>query len=138
MDLSQPAAHSGPQIRYIIIKSRTPRLIKQNWRLGSLEGKTFDNLCGELALLIRRPHIQRIDFELWSEMIEYNDSVDREHPADFDTMREDFREEMMGDMEENGTMRFEIRLEPDGGLQNELEPETPTNSKREDMKPFNF
>ena len=133
---SQSTASSTPLIRYYIIKSRRPKLSRQPWRAGSLEGKTFDQLCDEVASLIGRTNIHRLNFELTTSTGQYDDTVSRDEPYNFDAVREDLKEEITRDMEENETTMFEVSLEPDPGVHGGLKPETPTMSRRKDITPF--
>ena len=101
------------QIRYTIIKSRIPTLIKQNWRTNGLSGKTFEELCEEIAQIMGQRRVHRVHFQLLLQEVRFDYVVDRDEPEEFDEMRDIFTEEIKQDMRLNNNMRFEISLEPD-------------------------
>ena len=62
--LNRPATKQNIQMRYSIIKSRTPLLSKRYWENGALQNKTVDILFAEISNLIGRPSIERMSFQL--------------------------------------------------------------------------
>ena len=130
--LSQDAATAGPDVLYMLIKSRRPRLVKQLWKKSTL-AIPFHQLCDDVASEIDRAHVQRVDFKLSSDHLEIPHSVDREHSAQFDIMRDIFWNAMLDDMVTNGNTKFEIQLEPDAA-QSVPDLATPEKCRRDELK----
>ena len=111
--LNRPAAKPSIQVRFSIIKSRTPKLSKRYWENGALHNKTVDTLFAEISTLVGRRGIERISFQLKAEGSESEYVVARGDETTFADMRVAFSEEIKADKRATGNTRFEIWVEPD-------------------------
>lgn len=100
-------------IRYSIIASRMPRLIKRNWPIKSLCGKTVRNLFEEVSKFTSKPDIQRIVFTLNLSQADSEYTIGKDDHRTFEAMKDDFADDIMADWKENGITKFSIWLEPD-------------------------
>ena len=100
-------------IRYSIIASRIPRLVKRNWPIQSLSGKTVGNLFEEVSKFTSKPDIQRIVFTLNLLQADSEYTIQKDDHRTFDAMKDDFADDIMADWRENGITKFSIWLEPD-------------------------
>ena len=100
-------------IRYSIIASRNPRLVKRNWPIQSLSGKTVRNLFEEVSKFTSKPDIQRIVFTLNLSQADSEYTIQRDDHRTFEAMKDDFADDIMADWRENGITKFSIWLEPD-------------------------
>ena len=100
-------------IRYSIIASRFPRLVKRNWPIRSLSGKTVRNLFEEVAKFTSKPNIQRIVFTLNLSQADSEYTIKKDDQRTFEAMKDDFADDIMADWRENGVTKFSIWLEPD-------------------------
>ena len=100
-------------IRYSIIASRVPRLVKRNWPIRSLSGKTVRTLFEEVAKFTSKPNIQRIVFTLNLSQADSEYTIQKDDQRTFEAMKDDFADDIMADWRENGITKFSIWLEPD-------------------------
>ena len=100
-------------IRYSIIASRIPRLVKRNWPIRSLGGKTVRNLFEEVSKFTSKPDIQRIVFILNLSQADSEYTIQKDDHRTFEAMKGDFADDIMADWKENGIAKFSIWLEPD-------------------------
>ena len=111
-----PAPHTstpGIEIRYSIIASRTPRLVKRNWAIQSLSGMTIHTLFEEVAKAASKANVLRIDFRLNLSQADSEYTVRRDDAKTFEAMKDEFADDVMSDWQENGNTKFSIWLEPD-------------------------
>ena len=101
------------EIRYSIIASRIPRLVKRHWRIRSLSGKTVRNLFEEVSNITSKPDIQRIDFRLNLSQADSEYTIRKDDHHTFEAMKDEFADDIMTDWKENGITKFIIWLEPD-------------------------
>ena len=100
-------------IRYSIIASRIPRLVKRHWPIRSLSGKTVRNLFDEVSDFTSKSDIQRILFRLNLSQADSEYTIQKDDHRTFEAMKDDFADDIMADRKENGTIKFSIWLEPD-------------------------
>ena len=100
-------------IRYSIIASRIPRLVKRNWPIQSLSGKTVGNLFEEVSKFTSKPDIQRIVFTLNLSQADSEYTIQKDDHRTFEAMKDDFADDITADWRENGIIKFSIWLEPD-------------------------
>ena len=111
-----PALHTstpGIEIRYSIIASRAPRLVKRNWAIQSLSGMTIHTLFEEVAKAASKTNVLRIDFRLNLSQADSEYMIRRDDAKTFEAMKDDFADDVMNDWQENGNTKFSIWLEPD-------------------------
>ena len=111
-----PAPHTsapGIEIRYSIIASRTPRLVKRNWAIQSLSGMTIHTLFEEVAKAASRANVLRVDFRLNLSQADSEYTIRRDDAKTFEAMKDEFADDVMNDWQENGNTKFSIWLEPD-------------------------
>ena len=101
------------EIRYSIIASRSPRLIKRHWPIQSLGGKTIETLFEEVSKFTSKPDIQRIVFKLNLSQADSEYIIQKKDDRTFEAMKDDFVDDIMADWKGNGTTKFSIWLEPD-------------------------
>ena len=101
------------EIRYSIIASRSPRLIKRHWPIQSLGGKTIETLFEEVSNFTSKPDIQRIVFKLNLSQADSEYIIQKKDDRTFEAMKDDFADDIMADWKGNGTTKFSIWLEPD-------------------------
>ncbi len=101
------------EIRYSIIASRIPRLVKRHWPVRSLSGKTVRNLFEEVSKFTSKPDIQRIVFKLNLSQADSEYTIQEDDHRTFEAMKDEFADDIMADWKENGTTKFSIWLEPD-------------------------
>ena len=100
-------------IRYSIIASRIPRLVKRNWPIRSLSGKTVRNLFEEVSKFTSKPNIQRIVFTLNLSQADSGYTIQKDDHRTLEAMKDDFADDIMADWRGNGITKFSIWLEPD-------------------------
>ena len=100
-------------IRYSIIASRVPRLVKRNWPIRSLSGKTVRTLFEEVSKFTSKRDIQRIVFTLNLSQADSEYTVQKDDQRTFEAMKDDFADDIMADWKENRITKFSIWLEPD-------------------------
>ena len=100
-------------IRYSIIASRIPRLVKRHWPIRSLSGKTVRNLFEEVSRFTSKPDIQRIVFKLNLSQADSEYTIQKDDHRTFEAMKDEFADDIMVDWKQNGTTKFSIWLEPD-------------------------
>ena len=100
-------------IRYSIIASRVPRLVKRNWPIRSLSGKTVRTLFEEVSKFTSKPDIQRIVFTLNLSQADSEYTIQKDDQRTFEAMKDGFADDIMADWKENGITKFSIWLEPD-------------------------
>lgn len=101
------------EIRYSIIASRSPRLVKRHWPIQSLSEKTVRTLFVEVSKFTSKPDIQRIVFKLNLSQADSEYTVQKDDQRTFEAMKDDFADDIMADWKGNGTTKFSIWLEPD-------------------------
>ena len=109
-------------IRYSIIASRIPRLVKRHWPIQSLSGKTVRNLFEEVSKFTSKPNIQCIVFTLNLSQADSEYTIQKDDHRTFETMKDDFADDIMADWRENGITKFSIWLEPDPTEGNRMDP----------------
>ena len=100
-------------IRYSIIASRVPRLVKRNWPIRSLSGKTVRTLFEEVSKFTSARDIQRIVFTLNLSRADSEYTIQKDDQRTLEVMKDDFADDIMADWRENGITKFSIWLEPD-------------------------
>lgn len=120
--------NSKVQVRYTIIISRAPRLVRRRWPIGSLSSKTVETVFEELSAFTFKKNIEQIDFTLETSQGEYTYPIQRGDAENFDEMTHDFSRDITHDIERNGKMNLKIWLEPDPGGEGEV-----VDSKRESV-----
>lgn len=116
----EPENNSKPiskiQVRYSIITSRIPRLVKHHWPIETLSSKSVQTVFDEVSRFTSKKNIQQIDFKLETDSQgESRCLVKRNDSHCYDGMMEDFSYEMINDINVSGNMTFRILLEPDPG-----------------------
>ena len=101
------------EIRYSIIASRIPRLVKRHWPIRSLSGKTVRTLFEEVSNFTSKPEIQRIVFKLYLSQADSEYTIQKDDHRTFEAMKDEFADDIMADWTQNGTTKFSIWLEPD-------------------------
>ena len=109
-------------IRYSIIASRIPRLVKRHWPIQSLSEKTVRNLFEEVSRFTSKPDIQRIVITLNNSQADSEYTIEKDDHRTFETMKDDFADDIMADWRENGNTKFSIWLEPDPREGNQMNP----------------
>ena len=112
-DRPPPNSDIPIEIRYSIIASRSPRLVKRNWPIRSLSGKTVKTLFEEISKFASKPDIQRIVFKLNLSQADSEYTIQKDDQRTFEAMKDDFADDIMADWKGNGTTKFSIWLEPD-------------------------
>ena len=112
-DPPTPVTDIAIEIRYSIIASRIPRFVKRHWPILSLSGKTVRNLFDEVSKFTSKPDIQRIVFKLNLSQADSEYTIHKDDHRTFETMKDDFADDIMADWKQNGTAKFSIWLEPD-------------------------
>ena len=100
-------------IRYSIIASRIPRLIKRNWPIQSLSGKTVRNVFEEVSKFTSKPDIQCIVFTLNLSQADSEYTIQKDDNRTLEAMKDGFADDITADWRENGITKFSIWLEPD-------------------------
>lgn len=105
-----------PEVRYFVITSRSPRVIKHRWSIESLSSKSLKTIFKEVAMFKPKSNIQEINFKLeTSRGGESNYMIRQDASRIFDEMIDDFANDIMNDIEMTGNTTFRIWLEPDPG-----------------------
>ena len=113
-EVSAPqSSDPGIEIRYSIIASRIPRLVKRNWPVQSLSGKNVHDLFNEVSRFTSKADIQRIDFRLNLSQADSEYTIRRDDAKTFEAMKEEFADDIVSDWQANGNTKFSIWLEPD-------------------------
>ncbi|KAL9639877.1 MAG: hypothetical protein Q9164_000656 [Protoblastenia rupestris] len=109
------ATVSRVQLRFNIIKARTPRLTERHWEGGALSNRTARSLFEDISGLLSRVSIQRMQFKLSTSQSDSEYLIMNGDENTFQIMRDDFTDKIKDDVRRNRNLRFRIELEPDPG-----------------------
>ena len=103
-------------VRYIIIKTRNPRLTIREWKIKSLGEQTAQDVFKEIGIIIGRD-FQNIAFRLSTSQKDHEIVIGKEDGEEqFQEMRKTFGKEIHADFLAEHTQRFKIEVEPDADI----------------------
>lgn len=109
----RPGPKPGFQIRYWLVKSRTPTLDEERLVKFSIVGKSLGVLFDEVSTLTSRGDITNITLRLKTSTSHTEHLVSRDGFDDFAYLKKIFVDKMRTDKRISGNTIFEIWLEPD-------------------------
>ena len=107
--LSDPTA----RIVYMVVVSRTPKVVIRQWQNGILAQKSLDTLFNEISTFTSKKDVQRIEVTLNTSRRKLNHFVDRGDDRMYDAVKAKLKKKIKKDTRSSGNSKIvEIRFEP--------------------------
>ena len=118
--LANPKANDSTQgmqwdvrLRFVVVKSRYPRLREREWEVRTLVGQSAVGVFEDIEKIVRRS-FHRLEFRLNTSQKEYEVAIERGDEERFAQMKRTFDSEIRTDMKITKHWEYVVTLEPDG------------------------